>query len=47
MWCTKCGKELDENAAICEACGTEVRSGYVAVQELEKASEESCPVLLL
>lgn len=40
MWCTKCGKELDENAVTCDACGTEVRSGNVTAQEPEKASEE-------
>ncbi|WP_084002764.1 zinc ribbon domain-containing protein [Dorea sp. D27] len=41
MWCTKCGKELDENAVTCDACGTEVRSGNVTAQEPEKASEEN------
>ncbi|RGU93412.1 zinc ribbon domain-containing protein [Clostridium sp. AF15-17LB] len=41
MWCTKCGKELDEYAVTCDACGTEVRSGNVTEQEPEKASEEN------
>ena len=28
MYCSKCGKEIDENATFCPDCGTRVKSLY-------------------
>ncbi len=40
MYCSKCGKELNENAKFCDSCGTKVE-GKEKVENEEKAKKKS------
>ena len=40
MYCTKCGKQLPDDAAFCDACGAPVKSGFTAAAEKAEAAAE-------
>lgn len=43
MFCTKCGKELFDEAVMCPQCGTPTINAQIPAQEIEQQKEPSAP----
>lgn len=44
MYCIKCGKQIDDNAAFCPNCGTKV-GGTASVDQARTAPKQEQPVI--
>lgn len=45
--CTNCGKELNDTAAFCEACGTNLNTGNAVPAEKPKKKKRGCLVFIV